>query len=329
MGQPAGPTSDGHLVGPHNDAGQVAFRTTRGDLLLFNASSGFHRALDNGSPVPGTAQSVFDTIEPLDMNDTQVLFSGTFSLSQSGLFLLDTQTGVVQKVVARNEVAPGAPLSLTHVFPQFADGSYEDGSIKTAFLLVNSTSFENVVSLNFRTSDGSAANVSIGGETADHFSFSLAPKGSALVQTQAIGPIQNGYVLLESEGEMAASEIFAVFDAEGNRVTEAGVLPSLPGRHFTLGVEAQNDVNTGVALVNLSGEEADLVFIARDQAGNIVASIEQTLGPNEHLAEYVAGELFTDLETLVGSVEVVSSVEVHKLTLRSGAHSLTTLRIAD
>ncbi len=81
-------------------------------------------------------------------------------------------------------------------------------------------------------------------------------------------------------------------------------------------------------MVNLSGEEANLVFTARDQAGNIVGTTERTLGADEHLAVYVAGELFTDLETLVGSVEVVSSVEVHKLTLRSGAVSQTTLPMA-
>jgi len=217
----------------------------------------------------------------------------------------------------------------TLVFPQFADGHYEAGSIRTSLQLLNRTPFETSATIVFTKPGGTPAAVTIQGTTSDRFTFSIAARGSLVVQTEPGSTLQNGYVTVEAGSDVSGSAIYSIFDRSGHRKIEVGVLSSLPETSFTFGLEADGQINSAVAIVNRTDQVARLIFAARSQTGEVIATAEKELAPGQHIARYIFGEIFEGLAGTVGSLDVRSSVEVSKVMLRTTPTTITTLPSVD
>ncbi len=313
-----------------NNRSEFLFLIGEGAVLLREPSGDFRLILDKGHSVPTLSDAVFTYFASLGLNNRQFLFLGQFRLGekqQTGLFVLNIDSGEIRKVVITGEQAPASAPLATIVFAQFADGRVDQGSFQTSLLLINPSFFSSSAAVKFRDSKGSPAPVKIGNELNDTFAFSVPACGSLAVETSP-GPLPtSGYVIVESGGELSGVEIFSLFSQSGERQTEAGVLPSTASKKFSIAAQAKGDLNTGLALVNLTSERAELSFEARDEQGQLVATAKRNLDPSQHLALFVAKELFAGLTTFLGKVEITSSVPVYKVTLRTTSTTMTSFPV--
>lgn len=230
-------------------------------------------------------------------------------------------------VFTGQSVLESDPL-ITRVFPHFADGEFPGGSIATSLLLVSDAPVPGDVTVKFRDSAGLPTQVQIGSEANDTFVFPFAELGSLFLRTTPGVLLQSGYVLVGSDSTVDGIEIFSVFD-RGVLRTEVGVLPSAASSDFRVAVEAQDEVSTGLALVNLRSNMAQVQLDARDEEGNVVATTTREIGPSEHIALFVAKELFPELGNFLGAVRVRSSVPLHKVTLRTTPTTMTSFPVLE
>ena len=88
----------------------------------------------------------------------------------------------------------------------------------------------------------------------------------------------------------------------------------LPATRFVTFAEQQEDkAGTGVAYANPSSTTAMITFMAKDAAGQTLASIDRMMSPNGHGAENMK-DLF-GLSSFTGSLEITSTEPIVSLSL--------------
>ncbi|HSR52760.1 MAG TPA: hypothetical protein VLV83_18205 [Acidobacteriota bacterium] len=152
--------------------------------------------------------------------------------------------------------------------------------------------------------------------------------------------LEVGYGLLDPGDEpfrAAAAALFRLTNADGVVVTEAGVgavQTVVRGRIF---VQQDATNSTGVAFVNASGQTDTLQLTLRDSGGQVLAQVQLTLEPGQHLPRFVP-ELFSQAPAeVIGTLTFESQHpdgQLAAVTLRQSANAfgeplLATLPVAD
>ncbi|RPJ87504.1 MAG: hypothetical protein EHM18_00805 [Acidobacteria bacterium] len=290
--------------------------------------------LTTGIPIAAVPNgSAFTDLRAHSVNDSgDILFTGYYRYqghSYDGLFVFESSENVVRRIAVPGELAPSGVTLMRLVFSQFADGVFQDGSIRTQLQLFSSTPFATTATVRFFSSESDPLRMTLSGQSGTSFDYSIPANGSVLVETAGTAGVRAGYVVVESSGQLTGTEVFTVTDQNGTRRTEVGVLPSTAAIEFVVAVEAQNDVNTGLALVNLAPSAADVTFEAFDSEGNSLGTRAATLAAGTHMAQYLAGEIFPEIHTLIGKVHVTSSSAVYKTVLRQTQSTLTSFPTID
>ncbi len=226
-----------------------------------------------------------------------------------------------------------------HNLPQVANGEFAGGRISTTFVLVNNGTSSAEVEVTLFGSAGEPFEVTIPGlGTASAFQLSLGPGETQFHQTDGTGGLQVGAARVTSTSIIGAAAILTIFDSQDNVVTEAGVGSAETLRAFGVAVDASGDFNTGVAIHNLSSEDATVTFTLFDE-GNAQQGdpVSRDLPGNGHLAEFVAGELFPAASAAArglpggfqGKLVASSTTDVAAVSLRQNvsSFSLTTLPV--
>jgi hypothetical protein len=176
----------------------------------------------------------------------------------------------------------GAPAGETVVFPHFADG----GGWSTQIVLVNPTDEILAGSIQFFSQgdaslSGQPVYISLDGHAGYSFQYSIPPRSSQRLQTAGTGSqamvgsvrvIPNNWTLTP-----AGTAIFR-YRTGGITVTETGVPAVPPGSAFRLYSEAsgtfgaQNSLQSGVAIANLSYSPAVVQLELSDLTGATVAA---------------------------------------------------------
>src|SRR5438093_960323 len=183
----------------------------------------------------------------------------------------------------------------TVVVPHFVDG----GGWVTQILLVNPTDNLMAGKVQFISPDGTAANVTIEGQTESTFAYSVAGRSSQKLMTAGVtltrtsgsvriipngGPIPTPLVLFSSKPAMVT-------------VSEAGV-PVTSGTAFRMYVESsgEGNIQSGIAVANTSSSPATVTFELTTLSGAPEGVSPVTFNlPGSGQAAKVLGDIFPSL----------------------------------
>ena len=145
----------------------------------------------------------------------------------------------------------------------------------------------------------------------------LPPGGSVHEETnvELSSPLARGWARATCSGPLKASLLYRRHNSAGMPTAEAGVNAAAVAatRFVTFAEQEEGQFGTGVAYANPSPTSATVTFTARDAAGQVLASVDQTLSPGGHDAKNMV-DLF-DLSSFSGSLEVTSPAPIVSLSL--------------
>jgi hypothetical protein len=213
-----------------------------------------------------------------------------------------------------------------YFLPQIANGTFSGGSYRMTFVVVNNSDQAATVIIQITDDNGSPMAVTIPGlGTQSTITLvNLAAGASRFLQTDGSGVLKTGAARVTSTAAVTVSAVFAVYDANGNFQTEAGVGSSTPATEFVIPVDTTGDFNTGLAI--FSQQAANLTFRLNSLNGQQNGSnATRTLNAGNHLAQFVggAGQLFPTATGFRGTMVVTSSTPVSALTLRMNTNPLS------
>ena len=218
-----------------------------------------------------------------------------------------------------SSLPPGEPDAAaqgatTYYFPHLAVGA----SWQTTLTYINYSPQEVTCQTEFLSDHGAPLLVSFPGRGMDISRTDvLQPGGSVHQETnvELSAPLAPGWAQATCSGLVKASLLFRRYDSEGVPVAEAGVnATTVPATRFvTFAEQGEGRFGTGVAYANPSDTAALVTFTVRDAAGQTLASVDQTLLPNGHNAQNMAG-LF-DLSSFTGWLEINSTDPIVTLSL--------------
>jgi len=208
-------------------------------------------------------------------------FSGGSSISGTFTFSSDIPLGVVALRGLSNErgdflitTLPAVDLSSTSVdafaFADFADG----GGWLTQIILVNPTDETINGTVSFigqgsATGPGTPINVTIDGQSASSFSYSVPPRTSRRLATSGSASVRVGWVRVTPSANNKAPSGLVVFSFKtgGVTVSEAGVPAGRAGTAFRMYAEATSSIQSGVAISNSSPTPVTVNFEFTTLAG--------------------------------------------------------------
>ena len=213
--------------------------------------------------------------------------------------------------------AQGPQGMTTYYFPHLAVGA----GWQTTITYINYSPQQVTCQTNFLSDDGAPLLVSFAGlGTVVSRSDDLPPGGSVHQETnvELSAPLAPGWARATCSGPLKASLLYRRFEG-GVPTAEAAVNAATVAatRFVTFAEQGEGKFGTGVAYANPSPTAALVTFTARDAAGEVLASVDETLLPNGHDAQNMA-PLF-GLSSFTGSLEVTSTAPIVSLSLNNEA----------
>jgi len=228
-------------------------------------------------------------------------------VNQVGDFLITTLP------IADTAVPPGsAPLYL----PQVVDA----GGYQTDLLFVNPTVSAISGTAEFVNPDGIALSLTVNGVTGSSIPYQLPANGAAVLRTSGSGAsARRGYVIVRPVAGAPAPIVGAVvtFVQEGLLVAATGVASAPASRRVRLYFDRTIGHDTGVAIVNLTDNPANLQLTLRNLSGASGGPGTQRLSPQGQSARYVS-EISPSLPSgSRGVLEVTSDSPIAVIAVRS------------
>ena len=206
----------------------------------------------------------------------------------------------------------------TYYFPHLAVGA----GWQTTLTYINYSPEEVTCRTEFLSDHGTPLMVSFPSLGPDVRRTDVLPPGGSVHEETDVGlsaALAAGWARAMCSGPVKASLLFRQYDSAGVPVAEAGVnATTVPAKRFvTFAERAAGQPGTGVAYANPSDTAAVVTFTARDETGRMLPSINQTLMPEGHGAQNMAG-LFAR-SSFAGSLEITSSEPIVSLSLNAEA----------
>ncbi len=207
------------------------------------------------------------------------------------------------------------------VLPQIAVGQHYNTSIQLMNMgnaqqmsWVTLQNLKSTGKMFFYRQDGSPLSVAVnGGAPASEYAFSLNPLQSASFDLSFAGTDTSGWALIAvddnpsvpswgmmnglqmSRGARIMATVFYAYRDGSNPESRVGVIPSMyeMGMFKTslMAVESQQDLYTGIAIVNTSAIPVDVQLQLKDLNGNVLATTPLSLAPGNQIAKF-STELF-------------------------------------
>ncbi len=210
-------------------------------------------------------------------------------------------------------------------FAQFGDG---DGLVSKIVLTALDPTADSMVTIRLKDDDGGPLSVDLNGEVvAGLLETSIPAGGLVTFQTDGRGPLQAGSVLVESDRPLSGVILF------GGSVGLAGVGKSaVLEEGFSAPMEANvaTGVDTGVAAVNIEGQEVTLELQLCDSEGGRLTTTEVTLPMMGHLALFVTQFDWNqpvDFSAFEGILKVTSSGRIAATVIQTRPGQFATLPV--
>ena len=213
-----------------------------------------------------------------------------------------------------------------HYLPQIADGHNGAGGFKTTFVLCNTSNVEATTNLNISDDNGNPLSMTIGGNTNSQFAIQLPAGATQFLQTDGLGNLVAGAATVSASANIGVSAIFSVYDGNGNFLAETGVGDSQPQSSFVVPVDTTGSFNTGLALLNITGDNVTATMTLRDTTGRQAGSpVVLKLAAHSHLGRFIAGsgQLFPAFSNFQGTLLVQASEPIAATVLRQNAAPLS------
>jgi hypothetical protein len=168
------------------------------------------------------------------------------------------------------------------LFPQFGDGSQSGTSITSRILLTNPDAEDAAeAEISLRSSNGEPLVVDLNGETVvGTTNVIIPPSGVVALESGGQGELQVGSVVVTSTEEIYGVILFRA------SVGVAGVGSSKASSRVTILMQVDDQINSGVAVMNLGGAQTvDLTL--RDDQGMTVAQATAELPAVGQLARFL------------------------------------------
>ena len=244
-------------------------------------------------------------------------FTGSLEVTSTAPIVslsLNFEAAPVFSSLPPGEVNAAAQGSITYYFPHLAVGA----SWQTTITYINYSSQEVSCTTEFLSDQGSPLLVSFPTKGTDISRDDVLPPGGSVHQETNVelsAPLAPGWARATCSGPVKASLLFRQHSSAGVPTGEAGVnAATVPATRFvTFAEQGEGKSGTGVAYANPSATAALVTFTARDAAGQVLASVDETLLPNGHDAQNMV-DLF-GLSSFTGSLEVTSTEPIVSLSL--------------
>lgn len=217
------------------------------------------------------------------------------------------------------------------IFPQFGDG---EGFFSQIVLYHSEIEFspqgQSTIksSISLRRSDGTPMTVDLNGEPVEgSLELEIEPGGLVSLRTDGIGALQAGSVEVLSDRPLAGVVIF------GGSFGLAGVGASAladQGLAAPFQTSQSEQIDTGLAVVNLEDEPAQLRFQLVDEAGVIQATAFSPLAANGQTAIFLSQLEWdnpVDFSELQGTVRVTSDGRIAATAIQSRPGQFATLPV--
>jgi hypothetical protein len=210
----------------------------------------------------------------------------------------------------------------THVFAQFADGTFSDGTFYRATVMVSS---DNVNSIN--------CTAILYGLTVQGFgdgsvrTFTLAAGGWSIYKTPGTQSFRNGYMTLNCNAAVTAQVLYTFHSASGLVLSEATVFSSPAASIAQLLTDQRNGAQLGIAVANNGGVSKEFVIVALDSAGNEAGRRSIQIPGRSQIARFL-NELISLPPDYVGQVQIstntTDTLDVYAIGLRFTGSAFTT-----
>jgi IPT/TIG domain len=241
-----------------------------------------------------------------------------------------TLLGVVFSILCLGSVAfaQNDGRATTHVFAQFADGRFGDGTYYRSALYISNPSstasgactvtlFGMVTSLE----NASGALVSAGA-----FSVSISGDSWGIFRTLGTSTFQSGYATVSCTVSVNAVVIYSYYSATGIKLSEAAVFSSSPGTSLQILSDHRGGGKLGIAIVNDTDSTATATITAANQSGQTVGSKAVTMPGRSQYVKFL-DEMLPGLPAdHLGQVIVTSSgPQLGAIGLRYTGTAFTTI----
>ena len=232
---------------------------------------------------------------------------------------LNAEAAPVFSSLPPGELDATAQGATTYYFPHLAVGA----GWQTTITYINYSPQEVSCQTDFLSDHGGPLLISFAGlGTVVSRTDVLQPGESVHQETnvELSAPLAPGWARVTCSGPVKASLLFRRYDSEGVPTGEAGVnAATVPATRFiTFAEQGEGKHGTGVAYANPSDTTTAFVtFTVRDAAGEMLASVDETLLPRGHDAKNMV-DLF-GLSSFSGWLEVTSTAPIVSLSLNNEA----------
>lgn len=215
--------------------------------------------------------------------------------------------------------------SISHVFAEFADGKFSDGSYYRSTTMVATDSISNV-----------SCTWTLYGLTVTGFGdgtrlmFSLAPGGWDIRKTPAVQDFKAGYATLMCSGPVTAQILYTYFSSSGQVLSEATVFSSPAATIGQLLADQTNGSQLGIAIANHSDTMKDFIISAQTMsraAGETVIRIPA----RSQVARFLNEMISTIPPNFTGVVHVYSNSDdfddIFMIGLKYTGNAFTTIPV--
>jgi hypothetical protein len=259
--------------------------------------------LGSGSFTLHANRQIAQFVDAFPLNTFGTTIQGTFSFTSSVPVAVVAIRGLLNErsdfIITTLPVVDttAAPANGTVVVPRFTDGA----EWTTHIILVNSTDTAMTGTVEFRNESGAVANVTVAGQTASSFPYSIPRRASQKLSTSGAGAVAvSGSVRILPSGNGAAPVPLVVFSYRpaAITVTEAGV-PARSSTSLRAYVESSGasgqagNIQTGIAVTNNGSTTANVTFELFNLDGSSAGLTPVTipLAPFGHVGRFLT-EIF-------------------------------------
>ena len=279
------PVSTAWVIADHREGAQlgiaIANDTNQSVTYTITVSGASGTGSVTLAPRTSTARFVNQLVSGIPANNVGVVQVTSSSGTASVIGL--RYTGNVFTTIP--ESSGGSPLSTTsayHVFPQFADGKFSDGTFyRTTRMYINPGPSG--------TADCTTQLRGVTTNNINRFTGSLPPANFIVSSTAGTQiPLQSGYATMQCAGApVDAQALYSFYAPNGAKLSEATVFSSPSAKTVQILSDGREGAQVGLAIANDSDQTNTYRISVYDVNGALVGSTTQDLGPRAAVAKFV------------------------------------------
>ncbi len=193
------------------------------------------------------------------------------------VFLLCSVFGLLHAIPSDAQSA--SPTAATdHIFPQFANGKFIDGTYYRTTLMISNPSDE----------ASGTCSLQLRGLTLANFgtTYTLAPGGFVITSTDGGKDFQSGYASLQCSIAVDAQLLYSYYAANGDKLSEATVFSSGRASSMTLPADERDSGQLGLAIANDTDQSVTYYIAVRNMG--FMASASVRIGPRTSVARFLS-----------------------------------------